>query len=102
MRDYVNEWLTTHPGPVRPRMTLFSGRSLSVQASGSHYCEPRSAVGPWTEVEVGYPEYADGRKWGSKAFGTNRDGAVFGWVPVADLNRMIARNGGIKESRVRP
>jgi len=35
-----------------PHLRCADGTTASVQASQTHYCEPRSNVGPYTEVEV--------------------------------------------------
>ena len=37
------------------------GFSMSVQASREHYCTPRNDEGPYTHVEVGYPNELDER-----------------------------------------
>ena len=75
-RDYVNEWLDAHRGlPRAPRIHCGSGLSLSVQASPHHYCTPRGSHGLY---------------W------RDRDSEVYVYVPVDKVNKIIARNGGIK------
>jgi len=99
--DPVNHHLATAPrDPMlgnRSRMVLADGTSLSVQASRSHYCDPRADEGPWDAVEVGFPSrvieellpFADQM---SEALPTDM---VYGWVPVKVLNAIIAACGGI-------
>lgn len=41
--------------PLAKRITCRDGFSLSVQATHGAYCSPRRNVGPWYEVEVGFP-----------------------------------------------
>ena len=93
-RDYVNEWLDTHPGlPIAPRIHCGSGLSLSVQASPIHYCTPRDSHGPWRKVEVGFPS----RTLRTLLYWRDRDSEVYVYVPVDKVNKIIARNGGIKQ-----
>ena len=72
-----------------------SGLTLSVQASDTHYCSPRSNNGPWTEVEVGFPS----RKvesiidWAEDPY--DPCNTVYGYVPVAVLEEVIKDNGGL-------
>lgn len=73
---------------------LENGGKLSVQATHTHYCEPRNSTGPWTAVEVGFPEgvylpdswkpFADYPKAGGW-----RSSDVFGWVPVELVRDLI-------------
>ena len=54
--------------PVNSVVRCYDGFRMSVQASRDHYCTPRQDIGPYTHVEVGYPNrleelllpYADG------------------------------------------
>ena len=81
---------------VRP-ITCASGLTFSAQASVTHYCTPRDSVGPWEEVEIGYPskrveefmEYAD-----------NSDeptDTVYAYVPVSVVEAVVNSHGGIVE-----
>ena len=116
MRDYVNEHLRNHAGmaPMRPRVELADGTSISVQASSGHYCEPRAdGLRHYTAVEVGFPadieffaEWAE-REWElgdpcptcgevPEAKATGYSG-VAGWVPVEVVNEYIESRGGPRE-----
>ena len=93
-RDYVNEWLDTHRGlPRAPRIHCGSGLSLSVQASPHHYCTPRGSHGPWRTVEVGFPS----RRLRTLLPWRDGNSEVYVYVPVDKVNKIIARNGGIKQ-----
>ena len=53
---------------MRNRFTCNNGLIFSLQTSESHYCSPPTNAGPWTHVEIGFPNrkidalmpYADG------------------------------------------
>jgi hypothetical protein len=73
------------------------GLTMSVQASETHYCSPRSNLGPYTEVEVGFPsqlveelmEYAESPS-------TPTD-TVYAYVPVTVVEAVIEKHGGLKQ-----
>jgi len=41
--------------PLARRIACVDGFSMSVQATHGAYCSPRQNIGPWYEVEVGFP-----------------------------------------------
>lgn len=79
-----------------PQIKCADGFVMSVQASSGHYCVPRNSIGPWAQVEVGYPSkrvvdfmpYMDGGK------GTKPTETVYGYVPIELVVKAIARHGG--------
>lgn len=81
--------------PIVPRITCKDGFSLSVQANHGAYCQPRSNIGDWRSVEVGFPsappelimEYAE-----SKDSPTD---AVYGYVPIGLVEELIGMHGGV-------
>lgn len=85
--------------PLSKRITCADGFSLSVQATQAAYCYPRKNIGPWLEVEVGFPsaapelimEYAEEPKKPTKT--------VYGYVPIELVEELIAMHGGIKEQQ---
>jgi hypothetical protein len=93
--------------PLRPSMVLKDGTVLSVQASETHYCEPRENDGPYTAVEIGFPKQSisegsvmikqvliDELMPFAEPSGDGYSG-VFGWVPVEVLEQVITGRGGI-------
>jgi hypothetical protein len=82
--------------PLAKRITCADGFSLSVQATHGAYCSPRRNVGPWYEVEVGFPsaepefimEHADDK---DKPTDT-----VYGYVPIEKVQALIDLHGGMK------
>ncbi len=71
------------------------GLEFSAQASAFHYSVPRENQGPWTAVEIGFPnqvvdeflEYADDPE--------NPTDTVYGRVPVAVVEAVVEKHGGI-------
>lgn len=102
--DIVNQWLraTQVASPeggysFAPRLTCADGFSMSVQASGGHYCAPRENFGPWHKVEIGFPSarveefmpFIDGDE------ATTPTDTVYGYVPVEIVATVIAAHGGL-------
>lgn len=76
-----------------PRIELANGGSMSVQASGTHYCRPRHDTGPYTHAEVGFPT---GLTDESYALLGENDDTVWGWVGIGTIAKIIKLNGGVK------
>ena len=59
--DEGDEWVGWKPKrtgarkKTRPPIRCHDGFMMSVQASRDHYCQPREDQGPYSAVEVGYP-----------------------------------------------
>lgn len=82
---------------VMPPLICRDGLKLSVQASSYHYCEPRSHVGPWTSMELGFPSkpVPELRQWRDDLGDDSPDEeCIFGWVPVDMLLKTIEKHGG--------
>lgn len=81
------------------RIEMADGESLSVQASSSHYCEPREDIAYWTHVEVGYPSVSPPETWSEYFDGDwdNSDGtdSVYGYVPIDLVIDFINEHGGL-------
>ena len=81
--------------PVVERIQCADGFSLSVQASHGAYCSPRTNLGPWDEVEVGFPSdvptpimnYAENPEAPTET--------VYGYVPIELVEELIAAHGGM-------
>jgi len=77
------------------RVVCKDGFSVSVQASSTHYCTPKSNLGPYTEVELGFPSepveawmpYADNVD--------NPTGTIYGYVPIELVEEVLKKHGGI-------
>ena len=87
---------------LRKRITCADGFGLSIQASASHYCSPKSNFGPYDAVEVGYPSEQPPDEWaeyydGSISDFDNGDATgIFGYVPVEMVEALIEAHGGAK------
>ena len=83
----------------RKKVTCKDGFTVSIQASKSHYCQPRLDDANWySAVELGYPseavhewlEYMDGDPDTTEPTDT-----VYGYVPVDIVNATLRQHGGI-------
>lgn len=77
--------------PVKCR----DGFSMSVQASSRNYSHPRDDVGPYSEVEVGFPSHYDIHLQPYAEHPDKPTECVYGWVPEEILRLCIESHGGI-------
>lgn len=82
---------------IAERIECKDGTTLSVQASHTHYCTPRTDTGPYSAVEVGYPTADPPDSWLPYADGDEIPSDVYGYVPVEMVREFIEMHGG--ESR---
>ena len=80
---------------VRPAIVCADGLTLSVQASDTHYSEPREIYGPYSAVEIGFPSdvIPEIMEWAETPETPTQ--TVYGWVPVEVVDAVIAAHGGI-------
>lgn len=103
-----NEWLkktyVKNEGNhlVRPMAYCKDGFSISIQASQEHYCSPgKTFEGPYTKVELEYPNKPE-----SIIFDYIEDpndnyiSAVYPYVPVEIVDKIIKKHGGIEDGRI--
>ncbi len=81
---------------IAKRIICKDGLVLSVQASRTHYCTPRTNHGPYSHVEVGYPTVTPPKSWRRYADG-DYPNDVYACVPVELVATFIDSHGGIKE-----
>ena len=80
------------------------GFQMSVQASEGHYCNPRNDVGPYNEVEVGFPSqveslllpYIEVPEWKEPTK------QVYPRVPVEVIRQVIDKHGGMTAGELPP
>jgi len=83
------------------KITVFNdGFSVSIQASSTHYCTPRYDVGPYTEVELGYPNQVEELLLPYAETPENPCMTVYGYVPVSVIHELIKKHGGICENNL--
>lgn len=90
------------PGNVhhwrRPKAIMQDGYSVSIQASETHYCRPRTTKGSgFTSVELGYPTAKDPL---IDDYAEDKDSddylhMVYPYVPVSVVDELIKKHGGI-------
>ena len=101
--------------PKRERVICKDGFSMSVQASQYHYCSPREDVGPYHEIEVGYPSqiesgllpYIECPDWESfdsdrPDYGRGPTLQVYPYVPARVVMEIIGKHGGMVEGELPP
>ena len=71
------------------------GFEMSVQASRGHYCSPREDEGPYTAVEIGFPNRRDALLMPHIELpdGDPLD-SVYPWVPARLVMKVIQKHGG--------
>ena len=74
-----------------------SGFGISVQGSKTNYCTPRSDIGPYTAVELGFPTAPDPLIIGYAEDSDNPTETVYGWVPAGIVQALTIKHGGIEE-----
>ena len=78
------------------------GFTMSVQASQTNYSNPRDDVGPYTEVEVGFPSAWD---YHLSSYAENPDKpteTVYGYVPADKVIMCIDAHGGMVSGELPP
>lgn len=77
------------------KIVCADGFQVSVQASTSHYCTPRDDYGPYSEVELGYPNEPV-EAWMEYAEDPDRPTTtVYGYVPIEVVEVVLDQHGGI-------
>ena len=84
---------------IAPRIKCCDGTTLSVQASETHYCTPRSNFsGPYSHVEVGFPSVEPPDSWAKYFDGDweadDRTGSVYAYVPIELVRQYVELHGG--------
>lgn len=80
--------------PLAKRITCKDGFSLSVQATHGSYCSPRNNIGPWYEVEVGFPSEIPSLIMDYCEDTSNPTKTVYGYVPIELVEELISEHGG--------
>ena len=85
------------PGYPLPGITCADGFTMSVQAGLFTYCSPRNDVGPWVEVEVGYPSSPEPMLFEYAETPGDWTNTVYPYTPVQVVANVIEVHGGFKE-----
>ena len=89
---------------MNERITCADGFSMSVQASRTHYCSPRTNhAEAYTSVEVGFPSEAEQSLMPYIDYPDDSPtGTVYGWVPTHIVTAVIELHGGIVSGELPP
>lgn len=85
--------------PCAPRIKCADGFSISVQATHASYCSPRTNVGPWYEVECGFPSDTPALIMMYSEDPTRPTNTVYVYVPIELVEELIEEHGGIDAAR---
>ena len=74
-----------------------SGFRVSIQASETNYSTPRDDIGPYTEVELGFPTSPEPMIIGYAEDVDDPTETVYGYVPVGLVKALIIKHNGIED-----
>ena len=82
----------------RKRVHCADGFTMSVQASGGHWCSPRAVVPDeqYTSVEVGFPSAREELLMPYVGDEDAPTETVYSYVPVDVVAAVVERHGGLK------
>ena len=80
--------------PLAKRIVCADGFSLSVQATHGAYCSPRQNLGPWYEVEVGFPSVTPDLIISYAEQEERPTETVYAYVPIELVEQLIEQHGG--------
>jgi hypothetical protein len=84
-------------------VTCADGFRMSVQASDTTYCEPRSdGAAAYSSCEVGYPSMVEGLLLEYAEDKEKPTETVYGWVPSQTIALVCAKHGGIVSGELPP
>jgi len=85
---------------VLPPLCCADGFKLSVQAGSSLYCTPRSDVGPWTHVEVGYPSRVEPLLWSYAEIPGDWTNTVYPYTPAEVVAAVVELHDGFADGNM--
>ena len=85
-----------------PRAVCNDGFEMSVQAHRGAYCDPDNDIGPWTSLEIGYPNRKERLLMPFAEDPEEPTNTVYSYVPQNILWDVILKHGGLKEGCLIP
>ena len=76
------------------RIVCKDGFSMSVQVGCYLYCTPKLDVGPWQEVEVGFPNKIETELMPYAESPNEPKDTVYPYVPAELVDSLIQKHGG--------
>lgn len=86
--------------PLYKAVVCADGFSMSVQASTSAYSKPQHDNGPYTKVEVGFPNEEESILSSYAEDPEKLTDTVYPYVPVATVSLVLAKHGGVVEGEL--
>lgn len=86
--------------PLAKRIECADGFSLSVQATHGAYCRPRRNIGPWSEVEVGFPSAKPDEIMSYAEDPEAPTDTVYRYVPIKLVETLIEAHGGMAANKL--
>lgn len=83
-------------------VTCQDGFRVSIQGNETGYCNPRNNTGPYTEVELGFPNRVDNLIMGYAEDPDNPSDTVYAYVPSEVVLEMILKHGGMVSGGMPP
>ena len=112
VKDWANTWIrafkeigsfTNLPedgwSKVNKQVKCEDGFEFSMQAGPSMYSDPRAIADHYNSVEIGFPNEPEPLLKEFAEDPDNLSDTVYGWVPVARVNEIIEKHGGICEKQ---
>jgi len=84
--------------PLAKRVKCADGFSISIQATHGAYCSPRTNIGPWYQVECGFPSGVPTEIMHYAEQPENPTETVYGYVPIELVEELIESHGGMKSN----
>lgn len=82
---------------VRHRAKCVDGWSVSIQGGTRfHYCSPRELCNVYDSVELGFPSHGEPELMEYAEDKRSCRQTVYGLVPIAVIEAVVSRHGGIK------
>lgn len=97
--DDLNNYLVNSRHSISftvPGILCQDGFRMSIQASINHYCLPKCNLGPWQEVEIGFPSHIEPLLWQWAENKYEWLDTVYSYVPIHIAALVIELHGGIK------
>lgn len=79
-----------------------SGFNVSIQAKDTSYCTPRDNEGPYTEVELGFPNALEPLIAGYAEDPGSPLDTVYSWVPAGVITALMVKHGKVIDGEIPP
>lgn len=85
---------------VRPCIIMEDGERMSVQASRTHYCDPRiDSAAYYSSFEIGFPTFIDERLRAYAEKWDDPTDTIYAYVPREIIVEIIDDHGGISKEQ---